>query len=85
MKPQNQDLLDTHTSTNYYAVTPSDTADLPLPCRALVVGTSGTIRVQRIDGTQVDLPALPDGSVWNIAVKRVLSAGTTATNIAALS
>lgn len=64
-------------------VSPNDGADLPGgECRALLVGVAGNIAIDTEQSTNVVVPA-PVG-VLPIAVKRVRSTSTTATNIVAL-
>lgn len=70
------------TSRIYFAVTPNDSNDLPTEVRALVIATGGTLRVNRIGGTTVNL-TVPAG-VIPIACERVHSTGTTATGITGL-
>ncbi len=66
------------------AVTPSDANDLPKgTCKGLYVGTAGDVAVQMADKSQVTLKGLAAGVVHSIAVRRVLSTGTTATDIVA--
>lgn len=64
------------------AVTPD--ADLPKHCRALYVGTGGDLAVLMSDASTVTLKAVPAGSLLPIRVRRVLSDGTTASDIVAL-
>jgi len=66
------------------AVTPSDTADLAAgPCRALHVGVPGNIAVIAAgDSTAVTLSV--GQGILPVAVKRVLSTGTSAASIVAL-
>lgn len=76
-----------------FAVTPSDTANLPnnnpaqgLTCRGLYVGVSGDVAVTpagNADGTSVVFKAAPVGFL-PVACKRVWATGTAATNIVAL-
>lgn len=66
------------------AVTKSDTTILNKGCRALYIGVSGDVAVETtVDGTAVTFKASPVG-VLPVAVVRVLSTGTTATDIVAL-
>lgn len=67
-----------------YAVTPSDTVDLPNgPCDALYVTVTGNVNVQ-LDADSTALLTLTAGKVYPIMVSRVLSTSTTATGIFAL-
>ena len=67
------------------AVTPSDSVDLTYVSRALYIGVAGDIVVNMKDiGTSITFKAVPVG-ILPIRVSRVLSTGTTATNIVSLS
>jgi len=64
-------------------VTPDDDNDLAMkPCRALYIGTAGTLRVT-VNGSTVDFGAVAAG-VFPVAATRVHSTGTDATGILAL-
>ena len=65
-------------------VTPSDANDLANgPCRALVIGTAGSLSVVTLAGEVRNLLGVPVG-VLPLQVRRVRATGTTATNISAL-
>jgi hypothetical protein len=64
---------------DYWPVTPSDSTDLAVVTRALIIGTAGTLKVTRIDGTAVTL-TVPTGEL-RIRVVRVWATGTTASGI----
>lgn len=64
------------------AVTPSDTADLPLVYRHFVIGVGGTITFMRWDGTLVPYTAIA-GQKISLLARRVMATGTAATNIVA--
>lgn len=67
------------------AVTPHDTNDLAFTARALYVGTGGDVpAILKADATSVTFRNVPAGSILPVSVKRVLAAGTTASNILAL-
>lgn len=73
-----------------WAVTPSDSVDLPIRTRALFVGGAGNISVQAFDPATkklatVVLTGVTAGAVLPIEVTRVNSTSTTATNIVALA
>lgn len=73
-------------ATSAFAITPSDSADLPEIAR-LYVGTSGNVQVTLSgmpDGTSVTLPGVPAGFA-PLLVKRVWAAGTTAGNLIGLA
>jgi hypothetical protein len=65
------------------AVTPGDSTDIPVT-RALFIGGAGNVVVRTVKGEQVTLTGVLAGTVYPIAVDRVLSTSTTATNIVAL-
>lgn len=67
------------------AVTPNDNTDLTYTARALYIGGAGNVAVITQDGQTVTFTAVPVGSFLPVKVSRVLSTGTTATNIVALS
>jgi hypothetical protein len=69
------------------AVTPNDGADLPngfVP-RALLIGVAGTIVVRTKDNPTANVTLTVPAGILPLRVVRVLSTGTTATNIVALS
>lgn len=80
--------MDTAPATGAAAVTPSDST--VVNCRALYVGTGGNVAVhmQGVLGspreTSVTFSNVQGGTVLPISCYRVLSTGTTATNIVAL-
>lgn len=70
--------------TEATAVTPHDTNDLTVPCRALFIGVAGNVKVDMVGvGAAVVFTAMAIG-IHQIAVTRVYSTGTAATNIVAL-
>lgn len=64
-------------------VTPSDSTALR-PTRGIYVGTGGNIAVQMTLGNTVTLVGVLGGSILPIQVVKVLSTGTTASNMVAL-
>ncbi len=66
------------------AVTPSDATVYTPPLDALYVGGAGNLSVTGVDGASFTLNGVLAGTVYNIAVSKVLATGTTATNIVAL-
>lgn len=70
--------------THAAAVTRSDTVDLPNPCRALYIGTSGTLRAD-IGGVTVNFAAVTAGDIIPVVATRVHLTGTSATGIVALN
>lgn len=71
---------------NGAAVTPNDSTDLTTSARALYIGGAGDVVVQFTGdpSTSVTLTGLSAGVIYPLCVSRVLSTGTTATNIVAL-
>ena len=72
----------------FYAVTPSDTVDLPFLPTAIYVGVGGTgktITFQDVDGNSVLLTGLLSGTIYPIRAARIMSTGTDATNIVAMA
>jgi hypothetical protein len=70
--------------TDFAAATKSDTADLPFRCRALYIGVTGDVAVLAADNvTSVVFKAVPVG-VLQVRTNRLMSTGTTATNVVAL-
>lgn len=63
-------------------VIPSDTIDLPVPCRGLWVGGQGALKVTSLAGNIVTLTGAI--GILPIRVTRVWATGTSATGIVAL-
>lgn len=64
------------------AVTKSDVTTFDPPTRAIYVGTTGDVAVRMALGqNDVTFPAVAGSVILPIAVDRVLSTGTTASNI----
>ncbi len=67
------------------AVVPvADTDIEPRNIRAVYVGGGGNLAVITSRGETVTFTGVPDGTLLPIRIRRVLSSGTTATNILAL-
>lgn len=67
------------------AVTPSDSTELNPPTRALWIGGAGNLAVLLADDTvAITLVGVAAGTLLPISVTKVLSTGTTATDIAEL-
>lgn len=67
------------------AITPNDSTDLAVPCRALWVGTTGNVSLMaKGDTASVVLKNIPSGTLIPIACKRVLATATTAADLVAL-
>jgi hypothetical protein len=72
--------------THAFAITPSDTDELPMITRAIYVGGAGDIAVILADdtpvgssGSSITLKAVPVGTVLPMRVRQVWSTNTTAT------
>lgn len=70
-------------ATHLLAVTPSDSANLDHPSRALNVAASGAVRVTMVSG-MTGTVYVAAGVPFPVRVTRVWQTGTTATGIAAL-
>lgn len=68
---------------NAYAITPSNITELVF--RALYMGGTGHIFVQKLDGTNQIIRNVPTGAILPIEGRKVLSTSTTATNIVGLT
>jgi hypothetical protein len=67
------------------AVTPSDSAPLPIASKALYVGGAGSIAIIAVNDTApVTLAGVPAGSVLRIRATQVMATNTTASGIVAL-
>jgi hypothetical protein len=68
-----------------FAITPSDTVDLPYPVRGIYVGVGGALVVLLADDTvAVNLENAQSGAVYPLQIKRVLDSGTGATDLVGL-
>ncbi|WP_105428729.1 hypothetical protein [Neorhizobium sp. T6_25] len=67
-----------------FAITPSDSTDLPETTRALYVGTGGHLSVRMLSGETLTLSNVPAGGLLPLRVIRVFATGTTAVAIAGL-
>lgn len=63
-----------------YAITPSDSADLPETIRAVTIGGAGTLSWLADDGEVYHTAALPPGT-YALKAARIMAAGTSATDI----
>lgn len=68
-------------ASKFFAVTPSDTADLAPMALALYVGTGGDIVAQDPDGNEVTFSNVPQGAILPGRFRRVLNTSTTASNL----
>ncbi|MER2263888.1 spike base protein, RCAP_Rcc01079 family [Methylobacterium oxalidis] len=66
---------------NAAEITPSDTNDLDVVPRALLIGTAGDLKIQMLGGQTVTLKV--QATLYPIRVRRILATGTTASNIVA--
>ena len=69
-------------ASNAIAVTPSDTADLPIASKRLWVGGAGTVKVNTVGGSTLTYTS-PAGAYINVRASRVYATGTSATSILA--
>jgi hypothetical protein len=79
-------MIDSYPSTaaKAVAVTPHDTTIIPVT-RGLYIGGAGAVTARMSgDSANATFAAVPVGTILPIQVDRVLSTGTTATNIVAL-
>lgn len=67
--------------TRAVSITPSDATEFAVPYTIWVGGTGDVTVEPWRGGNTVTYPAMVPGSVVPVAVKRVLSTGTTATNM----
>lgn len=66
------------------AVTPSNTSDLPHVSRAIYIGASGDIAVELVSGASVTFKSVPAGAMMPLRARKILSTGTTGSEIVAL-
>jgi len=66
------------------AITPSDSAALPEPVRAIYVGTGGALRVQMLSGEIVTFGSVLGGTIYPLRIAQVLTTGTTASGLVGL-
>lgn len=70
-------------ATRAAAVTPSDSTDLDVPCRAINVAAAGNVSVITTGGDTVTVNVAA-GIAFPLEARRIRSTGTTATDIVAL-
>lgn len=68
----------------FFAIVPSDSENVRRIPRAIYVGTGGDIVAAGLDGVPVTFKNCPPGLILDIQPVRILSAGTTATDLVAL-
>ncbi len=73
-------------ATRCFAIAPHASDDLPMDTKAIYVGTAGHIALRAIgDAADVTLRNVPAGSIIDIRVRAVRSAGTTASDLVGLA
>lgn len=65
------------------AVTPNDSANLPIASKRLWIGGAGTVALVTVKGTALTYAGVPAGTYLNVRAQQVKLTGTTATNIVA--
>ena len=69
-----------------FAVSPSDSAELPTATKAIFVGNGGDITLRSVRGTSdVTFRNVADGSIIDVRVRAIRATGTTAADIVALA
>lgn len=80
--------LDTVPARGLFAITPADGSGLDTvwgrPIRGIYVGVTGNISFIGLDGVTADIPNAAAGAIYQIAMLRVNSSGTTATSLRGL-
>jgi hypothetical protein len=61
----------------HFAITPSDSADLPIRPRSLRILTDGNVSVRDVGGVDITYPVVA-GEILPIRAVRILATGTTA-------
>ena len=69
----------------HFNITPNDGADLPKPIQGLYVGVAGIVYGIGMDGSTTILTGCLAGTVYPLAMRRILASGTTATNLVGLT
>ena len=69
------------TAQSHFNLTKSDTVDADPPFAGLYIGTGGTVVVIDINGVSATYANVPNAYQLPVAGKRVMSTGTTASNI----
>ena len=65
-------------------ITPSDSTNFTVICRAVYVGSAGNINGVLRDGSVVTFLNVPSGSILPVGFSRINATNTTATNLLAL-
>lgn len=78
-------MIEAITYEDAVAVTPSDsTPDTSGPFAGLYIGVTGDVKVHTLRGSDVVFKNVPQGTTLRVAVSRVWTTGTAATNILGL-
>lgn len=64
-----------------FPVAPSNSANLTHVTRALYVGSTGDVRLELVDGSEVTFRAMQAGMMYPLRVRKVFRGGTTADNL----
>ena len=67
------------------AITPSDTAGLSTPTRAIYIGSGGDLAVEMLGGQMLTFRSMQGGVFYPLRVVKVFATGTTATDIVGIS
>lgn len=70
----------------FFAITTSDSSDLPSNTRGLLIGTAGDIKIAGVNQTDAQAVTIPSGCLntgqWHpMRVRKIFATGTTATNL----
>lgn len=73
-------------ATRAFAITPSDSDELPMATKAIYVGATGDIAVRPLDGTQdVVFANVPAGGILDLRASAVRATGTSASALVGLA
>ncbi|MGY6637337.1 MAG: spike base protein, RCAP_Rcc01079 family [Erythrobacter sp.] len=68
-----------------FAITPDDTAELPVTPRAIFIGTGGDLVLRAVDSdADVIFANLPNGAILPVRARAIRASGSTAANIVGL-
>jgi hypothetical protein len=74
-----------NTASEGFTITPSDTVSLKQTANAIYVGVAGDVALVTAGGSSLTFVGVLAGSILPIKARSVLSTGTTATNLIALT
>ena len=77
-------ISETFPGNGAFAITPSDTANLPSDIRLLVIGGEGVVKFLGLDNKEYTTGVLPVGP-YPIFIRRVFATGTTDTVITGIT